>query len=100
MYVMNDSKVKAAMASFGCGGCLVVILVVLLIHYFVGGWLVQYSVQEWKSKWEGHRVEVEFWKCGLAAIPLAEVAVPAAVITWLVDPAKDIGKQPVKNTGD
>ena len=68
---------------YGCSGCLTMVVFMLVLHFFIGGLLVQYSLETWLEWHHGEPRDVPFWQCGLIAIPLAEVAIPAAIITWI-----------------
>lgn len=64
-------------------GCLV-LLAVLVLNLTIGGCCLQYTIETWASYAKGHTVDIPFWPCWVGGAFLGEIAVPAAVVTWLV----------------
>jgi len=68
----------------GCMVMAIITLAILAFNIFIGGLLVQYSVEYWGSRAKEKQVDVKYWKCCLIAIPLAELALPVAAVTWMI----------------
>jgi hypothetical protein len=76
------------MSSHGVGvlGCLVVIFLIVCFGVFIGGAMLQYIIEFWASRNAEQPVDVAYWKCCLLGLPLGwNVAIPAVIITWIVD---------------
>ncbi len=63
---------------------LVLVVMVIAINIFIGGLAVQYTVNFWGTYFKGVPVYVPFFPCAIAGLFLAEVAVPAAIATWII----------------
>lgn len=74
---MNETKSEGVM---NCG-CL---LMVLLLNVTIGGLLVRYDVQFWASYFKGTQVAIPMFPCAIAGLFLGEIALPVAIITWLL----------------
>lgn len=70
-------------AALGFGGCLL-ILGVLLLNVFVGGLAVEYTIEFWVPRATGHAVDVPFFAAAIAGLFLGEIAIPAAILTWIL----------------
>lgn len=57
---------------------------VLIFNLLLGGISTQYVIQFWGAYLTHHPILIPFWVCALAGLFLGEIAVPAAIITWLV----------------
>lgn len=67
-------------ASSACG-CL---LLIAFINATIGGLCTQYVAEYWGAMIKEDPVDIPFWICMVAGLFLGEVAVPAAIITWLI----------------
>lgn len=63
---------------------LFILIITLLFGFFVGGYCVKYDVEFWASYIKHTQVIVPFIPCGIAGLVLFEIAVPVAVITWVL----------------
>ena len=71
----------------GVIGCLFVLFIVVAVfsfNFFVGGWCLHYTVDFWADYVKGVDVTIPFLPCGVAAIFLAEIVIPVAVLTWIL----------------
>ena len=55
----------------------------LIFNFFIGGILLQYTLNFWMPYVNHHPCDAPFIPCALVAIPLGEVIVPAAAVTWI-----------------
>jgi hypothetical protein len=70
--------ITAALMWFVC------VLLFMTFNIFVGGFCVEYVIEHWASYLKGVPVDVAFWKCCIAGLFLGEIAVPLAILTWIV----------------
>ena len=68
----------------GVVGVALFVLAIIAFNIFIGGWAVQYTVEFWVTYLKGVPVHVPFLTCMIAGFFIAEVAVPAAVATWIL----------------
>jgi K+-transporting ATPase A subunit len=69
------------------GGCwiyLAVICVIFAVNFFIGGLLIQYTAEYWGARIKEAPIDLNYWHCCLVGIPLAQVALPSAAITWVI----------------
>ncbi|OHA14593.1 MAG: hypothetical protein A3G49_05370 [Candidatus Sungbacteria bacterium RIFCSPLOWO2_12_FULL_41_11] len=69
---------------FGVIGVVLFFFVFITFNIFIGGWAVQYTVQFWGTYFKGVPVHVPFLPCMVAGLFFGEVAVPAAIATWVL----------------
>ena len=55
-----------------------------LLAFFVGGWALQYDIHVWASYFKHVEVAVPFLPCAIGGIFLANIAVPVAILTWIL----------------
>lgn len=60
------------------------ILFLPLFNFLVGGFAVQYILQTIGTHLAGQAVHVSFLVCALAGLFVAELAIPAALFTYLL----------------
>jgi hypothetical protein len=65
-------------ASAGLGAGCIVILVLLAVNLSLGGLAVQYVLTT------AFGLHPEFMYCAIAGLFLGEIAIPAAIITWII----------------
>ena len=63
---------------------LLVILGILVVNVWIGGWSVQYVVDFWGTYIQHKQVQVPMMPCCIAGLFLAEISIPAAVVTWIL----------------
>lgn len=61
-----------------------VLLAVVAVSIFIGGWAVRYTVQFWGSYFKGTPVHVPFLPCAIAGLFIGSIAIPVAVATWVL----------------
>jgi hypothetical protein len=56
----------------------------LIIAATLGGFCTEYTVEFWGGLIKGVPVDVPFYVCMIAALFIGSLAVPAAILTWLI----------------
>ena len=59
-------------------------LIVLALNVLLGGLAVQYDLNVWIPVVAHHSVAAPFWPCAVAGLFLGEIAVPVAILTWIL----------------
>lgn len=65
----------------GCG-C-TTLIVILVVNVLLGGLATEYVVEFWTAYF-GKPMDVPFWAAAIAGLFVGEVAIPLAVLTWLI----------------
>lgn len=68
------------MMKLSCG----TIVILGILNFFLGGLLTQYVLNYWLSQIKGHTMDVPFLICGVIGLVFGEVALPAAIITFII----------------
>lgn len=69
----------------GSVGLIVAIfLVVVIVNLTIGALCTEYVVEYWASYSKGYAVDVPFGPCIVAGLFLGELAIPAAIVTWIM----------------
>ncbi len=71
-------------SGLGFLGIALFIIGIIVVNIFIGGWAVQYTVEFWASYFKGVAVHVHFLPCAIAGLFLGEIAIPAAIVTWIL----------------
>ncbi len=71
-------------AGLGIGAIAIIIIVILVVNVGLGGLATQYTVNFWATYIKGVPVHVPFFPCAIAGLFLGEVAIPAAIATWVL----------------
>ena len=61
-----------------------VFAVLILVGLTIGGFAVEYTVEFWGSYFRNVPVDVPFWACMIAGAFIGTIAIPVAVVTWLL----------------
>jgi len=73
-------------SGFTLGELMIVIgfvLVVVIVNLTIGALCTEYVVEYWASYSKGYAVDVPFGPCIVAGLFLGELAIPAALVTWI-----------------
>ena len=63
---------------------LIWVFFILFIQMLLGGLCLEYVIESWATYFKGVPVDVALWKCMLASLFLAELAIPGALLTWIL----------------
>jgi len=62
------------------------ILALIGFGFFIGGWLVQYSIEFWASRFGNKEVDASYLLCCIAGVFVGwNIAIPIALLTWVYD---------------
>lgn len=77
------SKKATVVEASGCVGCIFMVIG-LIIVMALGGVCVHYDISFWAPRFLGHPVNVPpMWVCMIIGIPLFEISIPIAALTFL-----------------
>ena len=65
------------------GGCLALIILIIF-NITIGGLATEYVFETWVTYFKEAPVDIPFWVAAIAGLFIAEVTVPAAIVTWLL----------------
>lgn len=61
-----------------------IFLFLLVFNFIVGGLLWDYSITYWASHFSGNAANVPFLPCCFLGLFTAQIAIPVAIITWIL----------------
>jgi hypothetical protein len=80
----KEKKGDVIMKELGCVLQVLIIVIVLLLNFLLGGLATEYSIEYWGSLVKESTIQLPYLPTRIGGIFLGEITIPVAICTWIV----------------